>query len=361
MGETTKIGWTDHTFNPWVGCSKISEGCKHCYAETMAKRAPSLVYGPQKGQGGPRAHLPVWGDQAPRRVTSAENWRQPLRWDRAAAKAGVRRRVFCASLADVFEDVAGSPVNDPNTMAEWRVRLWGLIRDTPHLDWLLLTKRPENVLSLVPDHWRPHEPGRGPVNGWPAHVWIGCTVENQARAAERLPHLLRIPAPVRFVSYEPALERVEFGRWLPLRERAHGIEASAEGGTRGIDWIIVGGESGPGARPFELAWARSVVAQGKAASVPVFVKQMGALRRMGEFSSFEEWVNKAQSWIGGTGAQCFDGKMRRCLIGADMQRARDEGAFPVSYWLPKWQDRAGADPAEWPEDLRVQQFPEARP
>lgn len=341
MGETTKIGWTDHTFNPWIGCTKISEGCKHCYAETMAKRAPSLVYGPQKGQGGPRAHLPVWGERAPRRVTSAENWRQPLRWDRAAAKAGVRRRVFCASLADVFEDVAGSLVNDPNTMAEWRVRLWGLIDECSSLDWLLLTKRPENIARMVPSLWLPGI-ATGSGGRWPAHVWIGTTVEDQEHAAKRLPHLLRIPAPVRFVSYEPALGPVDFTRIAGEGENrpppfinaltGTGLRLpryGADGTWAHIDWIIVGGESGPGARPFDLAWARSVVAQGKAAGVPVFVKQMGARPELDLPTDYDRHYTTIN-------------------------------AIYQDRW-PRLRDRAGADPAEWPEDLRVQQFPEARP
>lgn len=269
MGKDSKIDWTHHTFNPWRGCAKVSEGCKNCYAETSAPVRVSRARG-----------LELWGAHAHRQIASEAMWREPLRWNREAEQAGERRRVFCASLADVFEDRTprlGSGFSDD--LREPRQRLWELIRDTPHLDWLLLTKRPENVLRFVPDHWRAHEPGRGAVDAWPRNVWIGCTVENQDRAQERLPHLLHIPARVRFVSYEPALEAVDFGPYLPLvfrRGLASPVVLPARGGVRGIDWIIVGGESGPGARPFNPAWADRIVSQCKEARVPVFVKQMGS-------------------------------------------------------------------------------------
>lgn len=131
MGVTTGIAWTDHTFNPWIGCAHVSPGCDHCYAEagTSARIA--------RGRG-----LPLWGEGAARQVTSPDYWKQPLRWDRAAAKEGVRRRVFCASLADVFED--------RRDLDAARCALWDMIEQTPNLDWLLLTKRPQNVLRLAP-------------------------------------------------------------------------------------------------------------------------------------------------------------------------------------------------------------------
>ena len=269
MGDATKIEWTHHTFNPWIGCTKVSPGCKHCYAEALTRRSPALVHGQS---GAAVVGLPVWGDAAPRRVTSAANWRQPLRWNAAAKKAGERRRVFCASLADVFEEREG--------LESARARLWALIEQTPHLDWLLLTKRPMWVLPSVPWRWWRTNPGTGGtllrrrdnycvfcdklgvhtedrgegevhhrcatrVYGWPRNVWIGCTVEDQRRAEERLPHLLKIPAPVRFVSYEPALAAVDFRPWLPRwvetpegpSRRRHDGGPMGEGGC--IDWLKV--------------------------------------------------------------------------------------------------------------------------
>lgn len=295
MGRNTEIAWTDHTFNPWIGCQRVSPGCEHCYAEQLARRSPALVHGQS---GGAVVGLPVWGPQAPRRVTSAENWRQPLRWHKAALRDGVRRRVFCASLCDVFEEGKGAM---GGLLDEARARLWTLIEQCTGLDWLLLTKRPEAVEWSVPLRWLRGE--------WPAHVWIGTTVEDQRRAEERLPHLLAIPAPVRFVSAEPLLEAADLWRWMGPKDP--GIRDPR--GTDGIDWLVVGGESGPGARPFDVAWARSLRDQCAAASVPYFFKQMGARP-----------------------IYTTDGGGKRVL---------------------NLRDKKGGDPAEWPEDLRVRQWP----
>ena len=271
MAKETGIAWTDSTFNPWRGCMKVSEGCKNCYAEQLVTK---------------RQGLPVWGQDARRIVAAESAWKNPLRWNKQAAKEGRKQKVFCASLADVFERYEG-----PAMDAVWAARacLFILAKDTPNLIWQFLTKRPENIMDMVPQSWR---------DSWPRNVWIGCTVENHDRGNERLPHLLRIPAPVRFVSYEPALGPVDFTRWLPsgLCDECGEVQAlplmrRSQGGVthcpacestaikerdRGIDWIIVGGESGPGARPFNPAWADWVVTQCKNAQVPVFVKQMGS-------------------------------------------------------------------------------------
>lgn len=233
MGQNSSIQWTDHTFNPWWGCEKVSTGCKNCYAEAFAMG---------------RMRLSVWGAQAERRMFGDKHWNEPLNWDRAAERAGARARVFCASMADVFEDYQGPQAQQ---IRDARFRLLTLIAKTPHLDWLLLTKRPENIAKL----WPSHLPG---VQFY-GNIWIGCTVENQEMAEKRIPLLLNIPAAVRFVSYEPALGPVVFSPWLP-----------------GIDWIIVGGESGNGARPFNPAWANEAVMACQKARVPVFVKQMGS-------------------------------------------------------------------------------------
>ena len=272
MGETTKISWTDHTFNPWVGCAKVSEGCKHCYAEHGTTARVSRSRG-----------LPLWGVDAGRQVTSDTNWRLPLRWDRAARLEGVRRRVFCASLADVFED---RPNPKPgfhyvDVLREARARLWKLIAETPHLDWLLLTKRPENAdrlaLQAWSDAWAYSTAGGEPEGWWLPNIWLGTTCENQARANERIPHLLEVPAAVRFVSYEPALELVDFTRFLPPVAPMGDWSALHERRpmTRFIDWIIVGGESGPEARPFDVQWGMETIRDCRRAGVAVFFKQAG--------------------------------------------------------------------------------------
>ena len=256
MGADSKIEWTHHTFNPWRGCAKVSPGCAHCYAEAMAKRTG--IHG-------------TWGPEGERVVSSDAYWAQPLRWDRAAAKAGERRRVFCASMADVFE--ARDDLHEP------RSRLFSLILATPHLDWLLLTKRPENVEIIAPESW---------MDGFPKNVWLGTTVEDQQRADERIPHLLAVPAAVRFLSVEPLLGPVDIEPYLPhgcrgcnhpgnllpaWNEHGRCSECDGTGQEPAIDWVIVGGESGPGARPCDVAWIRDVVRQCREAGVAVFLKQ----------------------------------------------------------------------------------------
>jgi protein gp37 len=183
MGEQTAIAWTDHTFNPWWGCTRVSPGCEHCYAETFAKRV---------GQD-------VWGKNADRRFFGDKHWAEPIKWNAKAAQSGRRERVFCASMADVFEDRP--------ELAEHRARLFDLIMfETPWLDWQLLTKRPQNVLDMVPPRWLDAHAYYG-TNGWPANCWIGTTVEDQERADERIPWLLSIPAAVRFLSCELPADR----------------------------------------------------------------------------------------------------------------------------------------------------------
>lgn len=224
MGENSKIEWTHHTFNPWWGCVKVSEACKHCYAEAWAKRV---------GQ-------KVWGPRSRRRFFTDQHWRQPLKWDRAANAAGERHRVFCASMADVFED--------RDELVEHRDRLARLIESTPNLDWLLLTKRPQNALRLSP--WE---------GDWPDNVWAGTTVELQTRADELMPHLERIPAAVRFISAEPLLGPLDLAPWL----------GSA------VHWVITGGESGPKARPASPSWFTDIHRQCMEAEVAFHFKQWG--------------------------------------------------------------------------------------
>lgn len=300
MGEVTGIAWTHHTFSAWEGCAKVSPGCKHCYAETRNERF----------HGG--AH---WGVDAPRMMRSESYWREPLKWAKAARAAGERRRVFCSSLADVFEDRAD--------LEAPRARLFALIEETPELDWLLLTKRPENMPRLVPMSWR---------DRWPSHVWAGATAENMEMLRARAEWLRIVPARVRFLSCEPLLEELDLDP--PFCDMCNEfIEAEYEDGTAfcsehqlgcsfgavldacadesqyGINWVIVGGESGTKARPYNVEWARSIIRQCREAGVPVFHKQVGS------------------NWTDGFGPG------------------------------PKLRDRAGADPSEWPYDLQVQEVP----
>lgn len=227
MSESTIIAWTDHTFNPWMGCVKVSEGCRNCYAETLTRN---------------RMGLSLWGPAATtgRQVTKSP-WQNVIAWNSAAKKSGERKRVFCASLCDVFED-------HPTANAT-RPRLWDLIRDCDSLDWQLLTKRPERIADNLPSDWN---------DGW-QHVWLGTSVEDM-RVAGRVGHLRIIPAVVRFISYEPALG--------PLDDLD----------ITGIDWIIYGGESGPGFRKEDKQWARSMHTKCSENGTAFFHKQSAGYR-----------------------------------------------------------------------------------
>jgi len=322
MAEKTKIAWTHHTFNPWSGCSKVSEGCANCYAEVNYSVKVRGV---------------KWGPSGNRIVKAESGWSEPLKWDRQAAKqfaiyeehrhqggpAYQRPRVFCASLADVFEDWTGRMLaasghglwieqrgvrawveddaspgfafeKSPLTMQDVRARLFRLIDATPCLDWLLLTKRPENIRRMIPgmngcDLCADNQPHKR------ENLWLGASVES----AEYLPRIDALKAQhnygrLLFLSIEPLLG--------PLPTLGEHID--------GIDWVIAGGESGPKARPFDLAWARSLRDQCAAAGAPYFLKQLG-----GNLS---------------------DADLSEC--------ARAVGR--------RMQDRAGADPAEWPADLQ---------
>lgn len=232
MGEKTDIAWTDSTFNPWIGCMKVSEGCRNCYAETMMdKRYKRVEWGQMKTE----ETAPSVGTRV---RTSKANWRHPVIWDRhhAAFQAanGHRQRVFCSSLADVF---------DNQVPEEWRTDLYNLIVETPNLDWLLLTKRPENIARMM--------------TGIPRNVWLGTTCEDQAAYDKRWPILRAIPAAVRFISYEPALSDI----WL-------------SGDDEQPDWIICGGESGTGYRDMPFEWAAHMMVQCEALGIPFFMKQM---------------------------------------------------------------------------------------
>ena len=275
MTKNSKIEWTDHTFNPWIGCAKISDGCKNCYAEAMMDKR----YGKVK-----------WGVQGKRIRTSAANWKKPLEWNRQifvqcvmcgwrGNKSGhafcpvcgnaecrpVRARVFCASLADVFEDKSNQP-----EMNEWRRDLFEMILATPSLDWLLLTKRPENIIGMASFHVF--------AQGLPSNVRIGTSVENQEQADKRIPELLKIKAAGYFLSMEPLLGAVDF-RKVPGFNRI-GLDLSRW-------WVIVGGESGANARPMHPAWVRSIRDQCMTARVPFFFKQWGEWKPLNQFTTGE--------------------------------------------------------------------------
>ena len=220
--ENSGISWTDNTFNPWVGCTKVSAGCDHCYAESQSRWTG----------------FAKWGPGAVRRVTGDANWLNPIKWNRRAQEIGTRTKVFCASMADVF---------DGEALTDARERLWDLIRVTPFLEWQLLTKRPTNIDRFLPKDWG---------DGYP-NVWLGVSAENREFALRRISVLQSIPAAIRFVSAEPLLDDL------------------GELDLQGIDWMIIGGESGRGARPFDVAWADRLIEQSKLQGVKVFVKQLG--------------------------------------------------------------------------------------
>lgn len=319
MGETTEISWCHSTFNPWIGCTKISDGCKSCYASVDTYARVSASRG-----------LPLWGPGSTRHRTSAANWKKPFSWNKKAMRAreewanlygvpGVdpasapsrpeRPRVFCASLCDVFEDVAKRA--DGPRLDGWRAELWPTVEKCDELDWMFLTKRPQNVMRMVPEKWRAE---------WPRHAWIGTSVENQDAANERVPELLKVPARIRFLSMEPLLGPVDLMAAWGDAIRAPLAVAQT------IDLVIVGGESGPRARPFDLAWARSLRDQCNAAGVSFFMKQMGA-----------NPTHRAQS-----GESLSESLVR--IHNGKIDEARIKH--------PK-----GGDPSEWPADLRIREMP----
>lgn len=325
MAEASGIAWTRSTFNPWIGCTKVGPGCDHCYAENQDSR---------KRWGG----VVHWGPGVARMRTSVSNWNGPLKWNRQAPASEFAGRpgfwpVFCASLADVFDNEV-----DP----AWRADLFALIEATPKLSWLLVTKRVVNVAKMVPELWM--------RECFPRQVRLLVTVVNQQEADRDLPKLLELPVS-NGVSYEPALGPVDFRPWLvPYCDGGSRPGPGGVGGVmchrcdgfgcRHVEWVIVGGESTQGApaRPFSIGWARDAISHCRAAGVAVFVKQVGSntpgwcLGNRPDGTS-EEMNVDCQSWESGEGGQCPEGYCA-CRI-----------------------DRAGADPAEWPTDLRVREFP----
>ena len=266
MGEDSAIEWTDHTFNPWRGCTKVSEGCVHCYAEALAKRFPK-IHG-------------VWGPAGTRVVANQAKWDEVRRWQTKAKKTGTRVKVFAASMADIFEEygwqmrnaneepgwiyrpystardtrdlvfsqLAPSPNWMPLFMSDVRKRFIREIEGSPNIDWIVPTKRPQNIPAV----W---------TAGYQANLALLTSVENQETANKRIPELLKSRrfARVLGLSMEPLLGPVDISPWI-----------------RQLDWIIIGGESGPGARPCDMMWIRDIVAECLDKGVPVFVKQLGA-------------------------------------------------------------------------------------
>lgn len=272
--KDTKIGYVHHSFNPWWGCVEVSPGCTNCFARDFAARLGR----------------DLWGTDKPRKPASVATWKEPLKWNRAAQAAGEVHRVLCGTMCDVMEP---GPTQDA-----MRARLWDTIEATPWLMWLLFTKRPHNYQWLLPERWRAAT-GRD----MPANVCGTVSVED-ASYAFRVEHLLRVPFRWRALSYEPALGP------LPRLDRFTRLHGAAIG----LDWVIVGGESGRGARPCDLTWLREARDACQLAGVPVWVKQLGSKPIM-QFGvpGLAEYV-----------------------------------------WL---RHKKGEDPSEWPEDLRVQQVP----
>lgn len=269
----SKIAWCHDTFNPWWGCTEVGPECDNCYARAFAKRTGHAV----------------WGLDAGRRLFGAKHWNEPIKWNREAEADGLPRRVFCASMADVFETPGG--VTGDALRGE-RKKLWALIDATPALTWLLLTKRPGNIVKCVPEGWRMRVPG---------NVWLGTTAGTRRTWDTAIPQLLRAPdAEVKFVSCEPLLEDL-------------GAVDLA-----GIQWLICGGES-TGGRPCAEEWLLDLVDRCKRAGVPAFVKQLG-------------------SYVVSTQRVDLDGKWA---------------------WRAGTANRAGADPSEWPDYLRVREWPDA--
>lgn len=274
MAENSSIEWTDHTFNPWLGCTKVSPGCDRCYAEAWSKRSG----------------LVQWG-KSPRRRTSEAYWRQPIRWQREAAsfsrQHGRRQRIFCASLADVFDNKAD---------AAWRRELFALIRSTPDLDWLLLTKRPFNIPRMLPEDWG--TAGYG-------NVWLGFTAEDQKRFDERKRFIMEVPAALWFVSYEPAVG--------PLRLRDDDPRP---------DWLISGGESGAGARPMDPQWARDVIDDCRRLGVSPFHKQWGNWASNPLVAEGDVAISDAKARDPhGKGGGMLDGRLVREFPQVDYERA----------------------------------------
>lgn len=266
MAETTGIEWTRYTFNPWRGCTKVSPACSNCYAENDLSV---------------KLHGIGWGDEAERLLKAESGWNRPLAWNRKAEREGKIEPVFCGSLMDICED--RDELNEPRT------RVFELAEQTPNLWWQFLTKRPENISSMTPMSWDKC------VSGIPRNVSFGSTMENQKYVDKRTPHLVKLDC-LTFASAEPLLAELNIHQFLSPRPGCKGGAAHADceecgEDARVIDWVIVGGESGPKARRTEDCWIRSLVYQCREAGVPVFVKQRTFA---GKKIPFEQWPQSLQ-------------------------------------------------------------------
>ena len=393
MSETA-IQWTDHSFNPWRGCSKVAEGCRFCYAEkNVGVKLHGVKWGTEK-QGGTRV------------VAADSYWKDPHKWNRwavdpiaSAAREDFPRRlrVFCASLADVFEDWTGdivdhkgrtawkdgigywygerpSPTARKVTLNDVRKRMFETIDDTPNLDWQLLTKRPENIRKMWPFYCDPRT--NGYQDNLRRNVWLGTSIANQADAEKNIPELLKCRdlASKLFLSVEPMVGPVDLAKFIGERfdcEYCGPVEKNYEfdgqcqhavckkcftnwddagstvtGAESDIDWVIVGGESGPNARPCKIEWVLDVVNQCKAAGVPCFVKQVGAKPWLDYYqdSTYRELAIDSGTVLDGRNFDKWDHQTHG-------------QPHPKSVIELKLKDKKGGDWDEWPEDLRVRQFP----
>jgi len=325
VGDRTGIQWADATWNPLRGCSRVSEGCRNCYAEKVAAR----FSGPGQPYEGLATRSPARWTGKVRLVE--EHLADPLRWTRP-------RRVFVNSMSDLFHE---------RVPDEWIDRIFAVMALSPRHTFQVLTKRPERLnaylrcgIGLYSRVLAAAEPLReqftelnqigisNPAALPLRNLWLGVSVEDQATADERIPLLLQTPAAVRFVSYEPALGPVDFGRALELSADLTPLFHVPP--RDHVDWIIVGGESGPGARPFDVAWARSTIAQCRAAGVPVFCKQLGTNARDADPCEWRAWRQLGVTRVDMLGPE--DGRLL-------------------------FRDRKGGDWSEWSEDLRVRGFP----
>lgn len=228
MGENSKIGWTHNTFNPVWGCEKIDQECRFCYAETLSHRWGFDVWGSEKN--------------TERRTFGDKHWNEPLKWDEEAQETHEIKRVFCGSMCDIMED--------HSVYENVRPRLFSMIQATENLNWLLLTKRPDNFMTYLPSSWivKPR-----------SNVWLGTSVGYNG-SKSRIELLKRTPAHIHFLSCEPLLDNLKL----------------TDDDLQGIDWVIIGGESGAKHRPCEIGWIEDIVEACQRNNIAVFVKQLGS-------------------------------------------------------------------------------------